>query len=125
MDFKIDTRDTFTVITPTFDEITVKMTDELQQTIDKIRQSGSLNFIVDCEHCTSLATDAMPNLASVQDNCYAEESSLVYTNISPDLISQLKKSDLYDQLNIAPKMIEAIDIVSMEILERDLMREDE
>lgn len=125
MDFKIDTRDTFSVITPVSEAITVNLTDELLATTQKVRQSGSRNFIVDCCNCTSIAEDATSGIVALHEDNYADASSLVYTNLTPEIVSVLKKSEIDEQVNIAPKMIEAIDIVSMEILERDLMSEDE
>jgi hypothetical protein len=39
------------------------------------------------------------------------------------MLQLLKKEDAIDQLNYVPTFIEAIDIVNMEILERDLFGE--
>ncbi len=124
MDFKIDTRDTFTVITPVTDVITANLTDELTTTFEKMRQSGSQNFIVDLQHGTSIETDAVENLVAMHEQAYAMGRSLVFTGIKGKVLTSLKENETDLLINIAPKMIEAIDIISMEILERDLYSEE-
>lgn len=125
MDFKIDTKDTFAVITPITDTISVNLTEELQATFEKMRQSGSNNFIIDLQECNSIDPDAIEKLVALHEACYALDNSIVYTAMKGSIINELKKSETDLLINIAPKMIEAIDIISMEILERDLFGEEE
>jgi anti-anti-sigma regulatory factor len=124
MNFKIDTRDTFTVITPDTAEITVNLTGELQRRMEEMRQSGSQNFIIDLQHCTSVMTDAIEQMLAMHEESYSGDTSLVFTGVSANVMAALKEDDSHLSLNIAPKMIEAVDIISMEILERDLFNEE-
>ena len=124
MDFKIDTRDTFAVITPETDTITANLTDELQLTFDKMRQSGSQNFIIDFQNCANIDADAIDSLVSMHEQTYAMGRSLVYTGIKGKVLAALKENETDLLINVAPKMIEAIDIISMEMLERDLYSEE-
>ena len=124
MNFKIDTRDTFTVITPDTAEITVNLTGELQRRMEEMRQSGSQNFIIDLQHCTSVMADAIEQMLAMHEESYSGDTSLVFTGVSANVMSALKEDDSHLSLNIAPKMIEAVDIISMEILERDLFNEE-
>jgi anti-anti-sigma regulatory factor len=124
MDFKIDTRDTFAVITPETETITANLTDELQITFDKMRQSGSQNFIVDFQHCKTIDPEAIENLVAMHEQIYAMGKSLVFTGITGKVMVALKENETDELINVAPKMIEAIDIISMEMLERDLYDEE-
>jgi anti-anti-sigma regulatory factor len=124
MDFKIDTRDTFSVITPVSETITANLTGELQATFEKMRQSGSQHFIVDLQHCTQMDAEAMEQLVAMHEECYSMGRSLVFTGIKGKVMTALKENETDLLLNVAPKMIEAIDIISMEILERDLFGEE-
>ncbi len=124
MDFKIDTRDTFSVVTPVCDEITVNLADELRTTIDKMRQRGSHNFIIDLGECGTIAGDAVEALVDLHEECYSMGNSLVFTAVRSKAMSVLKETETDLLLNVAPKMVEAIDIISMEILERDLFSEE-
>lgn len=125
MDFKIDTRDTFSVITPVSETITANLTDELQATFEKMRQSGSQNFIVDFQECKNIDASAMERLVAMHEECYAMGRSLVFTGTKGKVIAALKEAEIDTLINVAPKMIEAVDIISMEILERDLFGEEE
>lgn len=125
MDFKIDTRDTFSVITPIADQITVNLAEELHTTIQKMRQSGSLNFIIDLQQCPSIEPDAIQLLIQIHEESYAMGKSLVYTGVKGKTLAAIKLQEADLVINIAPKMVEAIDIISMEILERDLFEEED
>lgn len=124
MDFKIDTRDTFSVITPESETITATMTDDLRATFEKMRQSGSQNFIVDFQNCKSIDDNARENLVDMHEECYSMGRSLVFTGVKGKVLASLKENETDTLLNVTPKMIEAIDIISMEILERDLYGEE-
>jgi anti-anti-sigma regulatory factor len=124
MDFKIDTKDTFTTIMPLGKEISAKLTGELGVKLEEMRQSGSKNFIVDLQHCEKIDENAIPELITLHEECYSREQSLVFTGLNEKIISAFKKDESDLLLNIAPKMIEAIDIISMEILERELLSEE-
>ncbi len=125
MDFKIDTRDTFSVITPVTETITAILTDELQATFEKMRQSGSQNFIVDFQECKNIDAEALQSLVAMHEECYAMGRSLVFTGTKGKVLTALKEAEIDTLINVAPKMIEAVDIISMEILERDLFGEEE
>jgi anti-anti-sigma regulatory factor len=124
MDFKIDTRDTFSVITPESETITVIMTDDLRSTFEKMRQSGSQNFIVDFQNCKTIEEEAHQRLVDMHEECYSMGRSLVFTGVKGKVLASLKETETDTLLNVTPKMIEAIDIISMEILERDLYGEE-
>lgn len=123
-DFKIDTRDTFSVISPVADVFTANLAEELRATIEKMRQSGSQNFIVDLGDCPDIAPDALPLLIALHEECYEISMSLVFTAVKGKALNTFKENETDLLLNVAPKMAEAIDIISMEILERDLFSEE-
>ncbi len=124
MDFKIDTRDTFSVITPESETITANMAEDLRAMFEKMRQSGSQSFIVDFQNCKTIEDDAKLSLIEMHEECYSMGRSLVFTGVKGKVLASLKESETDTLLNVTPKMIEAIDIISMEILERDLYSEE-
>lgn len=124
MEFKIDTKDTFTIIVPETAEINAKMTGELMEKCREMRQSGSNNFIIDLANCAKLEKNAVEGMVALHEDCYGNEQSLVYTGLNKDVMNILKENDTDLLINVAPTMKEAVDIVSMEILERDLFKEE-
>jgi len=125
MEFKIDTKEAFSIIMPLIDKISANLTGELYEKWDKMRQSGSKNFIIDLQQCTWIDEKSVDNLIMMHENSYSNDSSLVFTGVNKEVMSILKKEEKDLLLNIAPRMDEAIDIISMEILERDLFKEEE
>ena len=124
MEFKIDTKDTFTTITPITERISAKMTGELVETCEKIRQSGSANFIIDLQHCSAIDRNAITELVKMHEESYSADQSLVFTGVNEQIMRELKIDETDLLINIVPQMAEAIDIISMEILERDLLSEE-
>ena len=124
MEFKIDTKDTFTTIIPPGGIINAKMTGELYHKCEEMRQSGSKNFIIDFQHCTRIDKSATAGLVKMHEESYGNEQSIVYTGINKEALAILKEGETDVLINIAPTMQEAIDIISMEILERDLFNEE-
>lgn len=124
MEFKIDTKETFTVITPQASHINAILAEALTNKCTEVRQNGSNNFVVDLNMADAADAEGINGLVQLHEDTYANNNSLVFTGISNNLMAALKENETDLLLNIAPKMIEAIDIISMEILERDLMSEE-
>ena len=124
MEFKIDTKETFCTITPVISVISAKLTDALWEKCGELRQSGSKNFIIDLQHCAEINEEAVEKLVVMHEDSYGLEASLVFTGVNGKILAVLKQHETDLLINIAPSMIEAIDIISMEILERDLFNEE-
>ena len=125
MDFKLDTKPTYTVITPIAAVLNAALTDAVRQKWDGFSEKGSCNFIVDLQPCLQADEDALESLVHLHEHVYNHQFSLVFTNVQPKVLEALKEKEIDLVINIAPTMIEAIDIVSMEILERDLFGEED
>lgn len=125
MEFKIDTKSSYILITPVSNHLDANLTAALRQKCRELTETEKSNFIVDLHNCLDANNSSFPGLTEMHEDCYSNEQSLVFTNIQPDVSQALKAEELDTAINIAPTMIEAIDIISMEILERDLFGEEE
>ena len=125
MEFKIDTKDNFAVITPVYTTIDANLAGELERKCEEIRQNGSKNLIIDLQHCATAQSAAVEMLVALHEISYSEDNSLVFTGIGEMVMPVVKAAEAHLVLNIAPKMIEAADIINMEVLERDLMNEED
>ena len=124
MEFKIDTKNTFTIIMPPEGPISAKLTGALYAKVQEMRQSGSKNFIVDLQLCPEMDKTALAGLADLHEESYGLGQSMVFTGINEQVMAIITKEEADLVINIAPSMDEAIDIVSMEILERELLAEE-
>ena len=124
MEFKIDTNSSYILITPISNHLDANLTVALRQKCRELTENGSPNFIIDLHNCLDADIKAFHTLAEMHEDCYSNEQSLVFTNVQPDVLQALRSEEIDSVINIAPTSIEAVDIVSMEILERDLFNED-
>ncbi|RYD59381.1 MAG: hypothetical protein EOP56_00520 [Sphingobacteriales bacterium] len=125
MEFKIDTKPSYSHITPVTNHLNANLTAALHQKCRELAESGSTNYIIDLHNCLDADNASFEDLAGLHEHCYTNEQSLVFTAVNDAVMKELKAAELDTVINIAPTTIEAIDIVSMEILERDLFKEDE
>jgi len=124
MDFKIDTKDTYSAITPVNNRLSAILAASLSDKCREMRQKGSCNFIIDLRNSTGMDPEALPIMIEMHDKSYENDQSLVYTGLNEAIMAILKENETDLLINIAPTMKEAIDIISMEILERDLLGEE-
>jgi anti-anti-sigma regulatory factor len=124
MEFKIDTKPSYSIITPVYDSLNANLTDAIRQKWEELAESGSENLAVDLQNCTNAEESAYDALVKMHEEYYGNGQSLVFTNLQPQVMQALKQDGLTDVINIAPTMAEAADIISMEVLERDLFKEE-
>lgn len=124
MEFKIDTKASYTHITPLYAHLNAIMAAALNEKCTELANTGSQNFLVSLGACQDAETAAFDELVSLHDQCYAEGQSLVFTGLTEQVLKAFKAADADEVLHIAPTEAEAIDIISMEILERDLFSEE-
>ena len=124
MEFKIDTKPTYTIIKPLSNHIDANLTDAIRQKWDELSVGGSQNLIIDLGECNNLDESELEAIVKIHEDFYSKDQSLVFTNVQADVMNALKKNETDLLINVAPRMDEAIDIVSMEILERDLFNEE-
>lgn len=125
MEFKIDTNKNYTVLTPQnrlFDE---KMAEAITQKWEALEAEGHKNLIIDLSVCEGVSEHIMDTIVAMHETFYNDNHSLVFTELQPQLRNSLASHEYFHAINIAPTMIEAIDIVSMENLERELLEGEE
>ncbi|MBS1772454.1 MAG: hypothetical protein JST82_06330 [Bacteroidetes bacterium] len=125
MQFKIDTKETYAVITPLLNHIDANMTAAIGNKCSELAQQGINNYIIDFQNCITADNTSFGELLLLHEKNYDQSQSLVFTGICENIMNMMKEKELDLSINIAPKMIEAVDIISMEILERDLFNESE
>lgn len=125
MEFKIDTKQTYVHITPISNELDANLTAALAEKCKELTENGSQNYIIDLHNCLEADIASFPQLEEMHNNSYENSRSLVFTGINEEILTAIKGQNTDNIINIAPTVIEAVDIISMEILERDLFNEDE
>lgn len=123
MEFKIDTKSSYTTITPESTILDEKMAEALCHKVKELFHEGSRNFIVDLKKCEKAQIDSGNVLLELHQLIYNNNGSLVFTELQEAVNQNMKKEQLHLSLNITPTFLEATDIINMEVLERDLLNE--
>jgi anti-anti-sigma factor len=125
MNFKIDTKEKFTVITPESDVLSDKLTAELIQIATSCLQKEIRNLVINLQNVFSITETSASQLVKLGQTFQENNASFVICALQPQVEEQLKKLDLLDELNVTPTESEAWDIVQMEEIERELLDNDD
>jgi len=123
MEFKIDTKPTYTVITPDRGDLSVNLAEVIRQKVEEQRETGSHNFVIDLQNISSMEMASGNVLLELHHSVYNHGGSLVFTGMEDCVMQIMKQGQYHLSLNLTPTLIEAIDIISMEVMERDLLDE--
>ena len=125
MNFKIDTKEKFTTITPMQIDLYDNLTAELDRLANDCLQSDIKNVILNLQHVNSINEPAAEKLATLQQTFYENSASFVICEVNQPVEKQLDQFQLLETMNITPSESEAWDIVQMEEIERELLDGDD
>ena len=120
MNFKIDTREKFTVITPISDFLSDNLTAELIALANGYEQN-KINLVINFKNVAYINEQVIEQIAALQNEFYNNKLSFVICEIQQPVKIVLEKIEFDDMLNTAPTETEAWDIVQMEEIERELL----
>jgi len=123
MNFKIDTREKFTIITPVPDLLSDNLTAELIS-ISNSYLRNKTNLIINFRNVHSINEQAIQQIAALQQQFYEENLSFVLCELQSSVQSLTEQLELDDIINVTPSETEAWDIVQMEEIERELLDDD-
>jgi anti-anti-sigma factor len=125
MKVKIDTKEKFHVITLISSDLPATMTEELSNCLLPFLQSDVKNLVVNLKELQLLDTASAENLVKIQQKFYEQDCSFVICELQPQVEEFLEKQGLLEIMNITPTESEAADIVQMEEIERELMKDED
>ena len=125
MNFKIDTKEKFTVITPLNEKFSDKLTEELIQIATEKLKKDIKNVVVNLKNVFSINESAATHLVKLEQTFYENNASFVICELQPSVETEFDKDELLELINITPTESEAWDIVQMEEIERELMSDED
>ncbi|MBS1588053.1 MAG: hypothetical protein JST52_00420 [Bacteroidetes bacterium] len=124
MEFKIDTKPNFILWKPLYDTLDEKLTATLRDKWKEMAENNYHNLVLDFQLCLTSEEKAIEELIEFHKAVYSSKHSLVCIDLQSSLLKNIKIAGAELILNIAPTQQEAVDIISMEILERELFDEE-
>jgi anti-anti-sigma regulatory factor len=123
MNFKIDTKEKFTVITPISENLSDNLTAELIQTATGFLQKVIRNVVLNLKNVFTISESAASELVKLEQTFHENNASFVICEMQSSAQKQLKKYD-FELRNITPTESEAWDVVQMDEIERELMSDE-
>ena len=120
MNFKIDTREKFTMITPVSDFSSDNLTAEFKELVLSYLQHKT-NIVISLKNVAKLDEQAVETVAVLQQQFYEQNISFVICEVQLPVQAVINSLDLDGVMNITPTDTEAWDIVQMEEIERELL----
>jgi len=124
MQVKTNTKEKFHVITVADTTLTADMAAELSDLLLAYLQNDVKNLILNLKELLSLDEIAAERLVKLQQNFYEKNSSFVICELRKPVEDFLDSVNLLEVMNTTPTESEAMDIVQMEEIERDLLDEE-
>lgn len=124
MQVKIDTKEKFHAITVPGPVLSASMTEELTQCLLPYLQNDVKNLVVILKDIQEMDNAAAKAMIDVQQKYYENGASFVVCEMNEKVEESLDASELLELMNVVPTESEAWDIVQMEEIERELLREE-
>ena len=125
MNFKIDTKEKFTVITAAEDHLSDNLTEELTNTSKDLLLNDKSSVVLNLKKVKSIDDEAAAKLVTLQQSFYESNTSFVICEMQASAEEKFEELDLLELMNVTPSESEAWDIVQMEDIERELLDGDE
>jgi len=119
MKFKIDTKEKILIVHPEIPRLDVNLSVEFARSITDLPELKDRNLILDMALVPEIDEAGLMAILTVYQQQYDSRQSCAIIGLNNTLTGILRES--YEDLNITPTLAEAIDIVMMESLERELM----
>lgn len=120
MKFKIDTKEKIVVFCPEEAALDANLSDDFITTATTLPELNGRNLILDMTLVEKTDEKGIEAILTVYQCMYDNKLSCALTGLNNTLTATLKEAG-NDMLNIAPTMAEAIDLIMMEELERELL----
>lgn len=125
MNYKIDTKEKFTVLSLLDHSLSSNLMPELKELIQKLGSNSPKNLVVNLSEVKHWELSIMELFAQHQELFYDNNTSFVLCCLSDDLQNALDLTEFGEIMNLTPTETEAWDIVQMEEIERELLDSDD
>lgn len=120
MNFKIDTREKFTIITPVSDFISDNLTAEFFKLVQSFLEKQS-SLVINFKNVNTINERFIKQIAASKEEFYKKNISFVLCELSKPALALIDELDMNEILNTTFSETEAWDIVQMEEIERELL----
>jgi anti-sigma B factor antagonist len=125
MKYAIDKQEKYTLLKLEEEKLDATISPELKSTFVSMNAEGTKSFVVDLNHVKYVDSSGLSAILIANRLCNDQEGTLVLTGVTEHVLKLIKISQLDKVLSIVPTVEEAIELVFMNDLEKDLQNETE
>jgi len=118
--FKIDTREKFYVIKIEEIDLSANLADDFTELLTNCLDTMPKNSIINLNKVDTISTEIIQQLVSFQEFSVENNISLVFCELTKGFKSILSNQDLLDIIHTTPTESEAVDMIYMEEMEREM-----
>ncbi|SFP11414.1 hypothetical protein SAMN05428949_7392 [Chitinophaga sp. YR627] len=124
MEFKIDTKEKILIVQPQITQLDANLSAGFTREVSELPGLDGRNLILDMALVEKADAEGIKAILTVYHQQYDSGLSCAVTGLNSTLTNDLKNAD-ETAYNLVPTMSEAIDMVMMEDLERELLQDEE
>ncbi len=124
MNFKIDTREKFTIITPVSDFLSDSLTEEFLKLVQSFYEK-QISLVINFKNVITTNEHFIKQIAALKNEFYSKNVSFILCELTLPVIAFINQLYMNEVLIITPTETEAWDIVQMEEIERELLSDEE
>ncbi|MBP6455486.1 MAG: hypothetical protein KA275_02050 [Chitinophagaceae bacterium] len=124
MNYELINKENINILVYNISKLDATLNEALQE-LASITIQSTKSLILDFKNVEELSSDFAKKIIDVHHFIYENNQSFVCCNLNNACALVLKEIDADKILHLVPKQLEAIDMVSMEGLERELLGGDE
>lgn len=121
MNFKIDTKEKFTVIKPEEAILSANMTEPLNSLLQEYLPKPVPHLVLNLSLVNTIEPEVAEMISSAQQEFYEKNCSFIVCEMKESVEKAFDDLELLEFMNVTPTESEAWDIVQMEEIERELL----
>jgi len=123
MNVKIDTKEKFNVIYPEEKILSANMSAPLRQLLLSYLKNDPPHVIVNLKNVETADSEIYQVFVEMHEIFYSQNASILWCEINETISSNMEKIEKLDCINHTPTESEAWDIIQMEEIERELLKD--
>jgi anti-anti-sigma factor len=123
MNYSVETQEKYTIVKVDESKLDAAIAPELKSVFVAQSAEGASSFIVDLREIKYIDSSGLSAMLTANRICNEKQGTLVLVGPTEHVMKLIKISQLDKVLNILPTIEEAIDLVFMNDLEKDLLNE--
>lgn len=123
MNFNIEEKDKYTLVTSSVEKLDTTCAPELKSELVYLNKTGVKNMIIDLSKTRYCDSSGLSALLVANRLCKSVDGLFVLTGLQEPVLKLVQISQLESVLTISPTLSEAVDLLYMEVIEKDLDKE--